>query len=1192
LEDIWGYLYFPMDLGFSIPADTYLNPAQNKMVDVGEITRRFANIQNNSVTPVGPVNPEVFFDQTQNFYQGNAAGNLVIDRMKEMNETSSDTRIRNIGLTHMTEAMAASAQMNQFMSESNAAYALGAARETHIDFDDAVYGNDSRTLYWAITMWMQRIWLGRKYRFYSFYHPYTRTMIKQLNRYGIDGLLAPLSDHGPEADLLLRQQASNDYFDAEYEPTDEVHSDYPLEDFDFGYASAYSQYNWELFFHVPVFIACSLSQNNKFEEAQKWFHYIFDPTETEGGAPQRFWKIKPFFEYDDETSIARMLELMSAGDEELESQIDAWEQDPFNPHLIARMRIVAYMKYVVMKYLDNLIDWGDYLFRLDTMESINEATQLYVLAAQILGRKPVMVEAQYAQAATFNELLPNLDAMSNALVEIELELPVLGAGTSGTGESSVLASILYFCIPNNAKLLEYWETVADRLFKLRHCMNIAGVRRAMALFEPPIEPGLLARAAAAGIDLGSVIADLNAPLPYYRFSATIKTAFSFVNDVKTLGRNLLSALERKSAEALSLIRVNQAVALSMAAEEIRLKKIEETEENIKLLDHSLAAAQIKYDHYDGLDFMNAAETTAIALNGTSLVIETTAVVMELLAGILHLIPNFSAGANGPGGTPNATAKAGGTNAGNSSKHGAKGLYAIAKILDKSASIANTIGKYQRREETWNLQKDLALADIDRINQQKVAAEVKLEIANKEYDNAMMRTRHAQEIADYYDEKFTNEDLYNWMITHLSTLYFQTYQMAYDLAKRAEKCFRHEIGIAESNYIQFGYWDSLKKGLLAGERLQKDLRRLELAYMDNNKREYELVKDVFLAQLNPIALQQLKLTGSCEFIIPEILFDLDHPSHYFRRLKSVSLTIASTADEVRSVNCKFTLLNNRVRISTDTSGGYAYQGIEDLRFKHEPIGIKSIATSHAQNDGGLFDIDFGDDRYLPFEGGGVISSWRLELPTQFHQFDYDSISEVVLHFAYTAREGGDTFKTDVNNELQDGLNKIADILADANTGLTRILSARNEFVANYESFMLPDTLASEQVLSMPLSRGSFPFMFNDKNIRINSVDVVLLLQNADDYSGGSPLSITVTLPNESAASGDLTSEPVLANQPVYHIDTNYILDEADPPVVINAAESSISGLASELIESRDGHDRLNPNTVEDVLVIINYVIQDI
>ena len=57
----------------------------------------------------------------------------------------------------------------------------------------------------------------------------------------------------------------------------------------------------------------------------------------------------------------------------------------------------------------------------------------------------------------------------------------------------------------------YWGTVADRLFKIRHCMNIEGVVRELLLFELPIESALLVRAAAAGVDLGSVLNDINTP---------------------------------------------------------------------------------------------------------------------------------------------------------------------------------------------------------------------------------------------------------------------------------------------------------------------------------------------------------------------------------------------------------------------------------------------------------------------------------------------------------------------------------------------------------------------------------------------------------------------------------------------------------------------------------------------------------
>ena len=47
----------------------------------------------------------------------------------------------------------------------------------------------------------------------------------------------------------------------------------------------------------------------------------------------------------------------------------------------------------------------------------------------------------------------------------------------------------------------------------------------------------------------------------------------------------------------------------------------------------------------------------------------------------------------------------------------------------------------------------------------------------------------------------------------------------------------------------------------------------------------------------------------------------------------------------------------------------------------------------------------DERYLPFEGAGAISTWRLDLSKQFRTFDYDTISDVILHLRYTARDGG-------------------------------------------------------------------------------------------------------------------------------------------------------------------------------------------
>ena len=248
------------------------------------------------------------------------------------------------------------------------------------------------------------------------------------------------------------------------------------------------------------------------------------------------------------------------------------------------------------------------------------------------------------------------------------------------------------------------------------------------------------------------------------------------------------------------------------------------------------------------------------------------------------------------------------------------------------------------------------------------------------------------------------------------VYKQTYQLAFDMAKTAEKAYRQELGIATSNFIQYGYFDSAMQGLTAGEQLHLSLRQMEKAYLDAHKREFEITKNVSLSKINAIALSQLKTTGIAEFDVPEEVFDMDYAGHYFRRIKSVSISINSIAPPNTTVAATLRLLKNSVRINTS---GATYQRnneegipIDDDRFVENNVPFKAVATSHGFNDAGLFELNFKDDRYLPFEGAGVISRWKLEMPTPvpLRPFDYNTISDVVLHVKYTSREDVGLFKT--------------------------------------------------------------------------------------------------------------------------------------------------------------------------------------
>ena len=258
--------------------------------------------------------------------------------------------------------------------------------------------------------------------------------------------------------------------------------------------------------------------------------------------------------------------------------------------MVARTRPTAYQWYVVMKYLDNLIAWGDSLFLADTVETLNEATLCYVLAANILGPRPDVVPRPGSTGAkSFLQLRQaGLDRMSNAMVTLEAQFPFNlisgpggsgGSGGSGSGgadgppdQSGALFGIgraLYFCVPRNARLLAYWDTVADRLFKIRNSENIAGVVQQLPLFDPPIDPGMLVQAAAAGIDIGSVVSGLNAPPGPLRAPLLIQKALELAAEVRSLGSALLAAREKGDTEQLAPLRQGHEVNLQQMVQNVR-----------------------------------------------------------------------------------------------------------------------------------------------------------------------------------------------------------------------------------------------------------------------------------------------------------------------------------------------------------------------------------------------------------------------------------------------------------------------------------------------------------------------------------------------------------------------------------------------------------------------------------------------
>jgi len=134
------------------------------------------------------------------------------------------------------------------------------------------------------------------------------------------------------------------------------------------------------------------------------------------------------------------------------------------------------------------------------------------------------------------------------------------------------------------------------------------------------------------------------------------------------------------------------------------------------------------------------------------------------------------------------------------------LKIVGEILAMAGTLSGKMGTYFRRQAEWALQNNLAACEIMQVDKQIAAANIRVEIAQRELTSHEKQMENAKTVLDYMtSQKFTNLDLYGWMISDTSSSYFACYQMAFALAKKAERTFRFERGLTDSNFIQFGYW---------------------------------------------------------------------------------------------------------------------------------------------------------------------------------------------------------------------------------------------------------------------------------------------------------------------------------------------------------------------------------------------------
>jgi hypothetical protein len=496
---------------------------------------------------------------------------------------------------------------------------------------------------------------------------------------------------------------------------------------------------------------------------------------------------------------------------------------------------------------------------------------------------------------------------------------------------------------------------------------------------------------------------------------------------------------------------------------------------------------------DGGLMLTPSESDQMDKAGTARDLNIAAGVNEALSAIFMAIPSTNVDGKPLG--VGVTVKWGFPSLGQAASATSRGIKVGADYLSAQSSQAGLRSSYLKQRQERVQEANSAGYELNNINQQINTQTVRIDVATKDAMAQQTAMDNSQAVVTFLQTKYTNQQLYTWLNQQTAILTYSAYTVAYDLAKRVEKAYQFERPLDKQTYVQYGYWDDSHNGLLAGERLSSALRQIEAAYQSTRGYDYEITKSVSLRLTQPLQLLTLRQTGACQFVLPEVLFDMDFPGHYLRRIKSVSLTLPCVTGPYTSVGCTLRLQSHTYRISPVAQGASDYPqqtDTQDSRFATTNLPISAIATSSCQGDAGVFDIDFrSSERYLPFEGAGAISTWSLELPSSFRQFDYSTIADAIMTVRYTSVDGGDKLKGAAASFVASYVKTVDDLART--DGLFTLWDLKAEFATGFYRIANPPAAGSDlsqRILPLPNLQQSLP-VFTAGAKKVTAVDVYLV-----------------------------------------------------------------------------------------------------
>ena len=570
-----------------------------------------------------------------------------------------------------------------------------------------------------------------------------------------------------------------------------------------------------------------------------------------------------------------------------------------------------------------------------------------------------------------------------------------------------------------------WESLRlhaeSNLAKIHNGMNIAGVRSEV----PP--------AGSTAIFLPS----------QYRYSVLVERARNLVGIAQQVESAFLSALEQRDSADYTVLQANHDIEVARSSITLTDLKLADANISEQVAGLQFERAQVQFDHYDGLikDGLSSWEIGTMAAMGVAVAFRAAAVG----------VPEFS--------LDFLKSKAS----------------AIADLASTTAQLTQTQASFERRNQEWQLQKQVSSKDVQLGQQQILHAQNQTQVALQERRLSGLQFDHSVAVLDYLASKFTNAELFDWMSGVLGRVYAYFLQQATSMAQLAQAQLAFERQEPAPGFIASDYWQDNadtngststglvdRQGLTGSTRLLQDISRLDQYAFDTDRRKLHLTQTYSLSQIAALELQKFRETGLLVFATPTEMFDREFPGHYLRTIKRVLVSINALVSPVRGIR------------ATLSASGLSRVVVAGDRFI--PVVLsrppEAIAFTSSRNANGLFEMEPDNGLLLPFEGMGVDTVWQLELPKPANPFDYQTIADVLLTIDYTAVNS-----YEYRQEVLRG--------QDNQFRGDRVFSVRDEFPDSWYDLNNPETVddpESQLRATLALTREDFPPHLEDLRVQ--------------------------------------------------------------------------------------------------------------